>query len=316
MPLAVETHQLCKRFRNGRLAVSSLDLAVPPGSVTGLVGPNGAGKTTTLRLLLGLLRPTSGQIRLFGEDPRASGLSALSRVGAIIEGPTAYPYLTGYENLQVLADTGPGAPAQQLRRVLDEVGLGQRADEPVRTYSHGMRQRLAIGGALLNDPDLLILDEPFEGLDPRGMDDLRELVTRRARDSGTAVIISTHLLGEVESACDRVIVLEQGRLLASGDLAELLASDLLAVEVAAQPRARAEEVIEGLEFARRHAGENGQPRDETLLSVQVPAGREADLNSALIAAGVEVTALIPRPRSLASLFRELTGGRSADRGEP
>jgi len=311
MDLVVETQGLTKRYRGGRVAVDGLDLKVPKGSITGLVGPNGAGKTTTLRLLLGLLKPTAGKVMLFGEELRRARLSVLGRTGAVVEGPAFYPYLTGRENLRVLADATGTIAASRIDAVLEEVGLKGRGDDKVSAYSRGMKQRLAIAGALLAKPQLAILDEPFEGLDPRGMDDLRDIVSAEARDNGVTFIVSTHLLSEVERFCDRVVVLEFGKLLAQAPLAELLATDEIVVEVDATPHDRLREAVEAIDFARLDPAHDAAA--DGRFHIRVPTGREADLNAALVERDLAVAALVPRPRSLATVFRELTGGRSADR---
>ncbi len=310
MEAVVQTHDLTKRFRGGRIAVDGLSVSVPRGAVTGLCGPNGAGKTTTLRLLLGLLRPTGGRVDLFGKDVRGRGrLDVLRRTGAVVEGPAFYPYLSGADNLRVLADATGGVAASRIEEALEEVGLKGRGGDRAAAYSHGMKQRLAIAGALLAEPELVILDEPFEGLDPRGMDDLRDIIRKHAKGHGTTFLISTHLLNEVEDVCDRVIVVERGRLLAQGALAELLHEDEARVEVAAAPRTEAIAAIEALDFARVVDADG----DDAELHVFVEKGAEARLNAALVEGGIAVSALVPRPRRLATLFRELTGGRSADR---
>ena len=204
--------RLTKRF-GSTVAVSELDLGVPAGQVYGFLGPNGAGKTTTIRMLLGLITPTAGHIELLGRrlpDPRA-----VSRTGSMIEEPTFYPWLTGRQNLQVIAWEGGGCPVTELSRVLDATGLSDVAGRKVRAYSQGMRQRLGLAAAMLGRPPLLIIDEPTNGLDPAGIREVRGLLGDLA-GSGTAVFMSSHLLTEVEQVCDRVAVIVRGRVVEEG----------------------------------------------------------------------------------------------------
>jgi ABC-2 type transport system ATP-binding protein len=218
-PPVVQTRGLTKRY-GSRTVVDAVDMAVPPGVVAGFIGPNGAGKTTTLRMLLGLVRPTAGDGRVFGL-PLHSPASYLPRVGALIESPAFYPGLSGQRNLEVQATLG-GHPLARVPVVLERVGLADRGGDRYRTYSLGMKQRLGIAGALLGDPTLLILDEPTNGLDPAGIRDMRALVRSLAQD-GPTVLISSHLLAEVQQVCDWLVVIEHGRLVFQGPTARLLA---------------------------------------------------------------------------------------------
>ena len=215
----VETRGLTKRY-GSRTVVDALDMQIPPGVVAGFIGPNGAGKTTTLRMLLGLVRPSAGDGRVFSL-PLHSPASYLPRVGALIESPAFYPGLTGQRNLAVQATLG-GHPLARVPVVLERVGLADRGGDRYRTYSLGMKQRLGIAGALLGDPTLLILDEPTNGLDPAGIRDMRALVRSLAED-GPTVLISSHLLAEVQQVCDWLVVIEHGRLVFQGPTARLLA---------------------------------------------------------------------------------------------
>ncbi|MFD0823585.1 ABC transporter ATP-binding protein, partial [Micromonospora zhanjiangensis] len=225
----VRTTGLTKRY--GEItAVDALDLAVPAGQVYGFLGPNGAGKTTTLRMLLGLVRPTAGTVRVLGRPP-----GRLAGVGALIEGPAFYPYLSGRDNLRVLARyTGTGRA--RIETVLEMVDLADRGADRYAGYSLGMKQRLAVASALLKNPRLLILDEPTNGLDPAGMADMRALV-RRLGAGGCTVLVSSHLLGEVEQVCDRVAVVADGRLVAESTVADLRGGTSL--RVSASPLGRA-----------------------------------------------------------------------------
>jgi ABC-2 type transport system ATP-binding protein len=231
---AIRTFDLTKRFRSGQVAVRDLSLTVPSGSVYGFLGPNGSGKTTTIRMLLGLVRPTSGRHELLGR-PMPSGTSdALPRIGALVEGPAFHPYLSGRANLRRLdAADRTADPATASRRVdeaLDRVGLLAAARKRYRAYSLGMRQRLALAGVLLQPRDLLVLDEPTNGLDPQGTREVRSLILDLARD-GATIMLSTHLLSEVEQICTDVGVMHVGSLVAQGGLAELRHSTQARVRV-------------------------------------------------------------------------------------
>lgn len=221
-PFAIETQGLTKHYGK-HTAVEMLDLQVPQGVVFGFLGRNGAGKTTTIGMLLGLLRPTEGQAWLLGHDIRRSLRVALRRTGVLLDRPAFYPYLSGQENLWVVAQAlGGGAPGR-IGEVLEVVELAERASDRFATYSAGMKQRLGLAAALLNDPDLLILDEPTTGLDPVGQRDIREMVRRLARETGKTIFFSSHQLREVEQICDYVAVIDRGRLAAQGPLTEVAA---------------------------------------------------------------------------------------------
>jgi ABC-2 type transport system ATP-binding protein len=292
--IPVETNGLTRRYGD-LVAVDDVSLSVRSGEVYGFLGPNGAGKTTTLRMLLGLVRPTAGQVRLFGRAPATAGY--LARVGALIEGPGFYPYLSGRENLRVLARYG-GAPRARVEAVLELVDLAGRAKDRYGTYSMGMKQRLGVAAALLKDPRLLILDEPTNGLDPAGMADMRTLV-RRLGASGCTVLLSSHLLGEVQQTCDRVGVINAGRLVAESTVAELRGA--AALRVVADPLDRA------AARARALVGDSAVRVDGTALEVDVPPERAAWLNAELVADGIAVSELRLAERDLEKVFFELTG---------
>jgi ABC-2 type transport system ATP-binding protein len=214
---AVQTTALSKRYGNGVLAVDRLELRVRRGEVYGFLGPNGAGKTTTLKMLLGLIRPTSGQATVMGLPP--GDPAGLARVGALVESPSFYPYLSGRDNLRVVAHSC-GLSKARVEAALEEVDLGGRARDAFQTYSLGMKQRLGVAAALVKEPDLLILDEPTNGLDPQGMVEMRHLIRELGRGERT-VLLSSHLLNEVEQICDRVGVIVNGRLVAEGTVEEV-----------------------------------------------------------------------------------------------
>ncbi|MGK5738866.1 ABC transporter ATP-binding protein [Micromonospora sp. URMC 103] len=298
MNLPVQTEGLTKRY-GGLTAVQDLDLTVRAGEVYGFLGPNGAGKTTTLRMLLGLVRPTAGTVRLLGRPP---GAGQLAQVGALIEGPAFYPYLSGRQNLRVLARHA-GAPEARVPLVLDLVDLADRAGDRYAGYSLGMKQRLGVAAALLKDPRLLILDEPTNGLDPAGTADMRRLI-RRLGAAGCTVLLSSHLLGEVEQICDRVGVVSRGRLIAEGSVADL--RGVTGLRLLAEPLDGAAERVRALVGAERVRVVDGA------LEVAVEPDRAAWLNTELVRAGVAVRELRPRERDLEQVFFELIEKETAD----
>jgi ABC-2 type transport system ATP-binding protein len=247
--LAISSQGLTKRFRSGQVAVNAVDLAVPRGGVYGFLGPNGSGKTTTIRLLLGLIRPTAGTHSLLGMPMPGQAAEVLPRVGALVEGPAFHPYLSGLDNLRRLdaADrtTGPDTEQRRIEAALDRVGLLAAAGKRYRHYSLGMRQRLAIAAALLRPRELLILDEPTNGLDPQGTREVRALLAALSA-TGATVVLSTHLLSEVEQICSHVGVMHLGKLVAQGSLSELRDRTAPRAEVASSDPASAARVLADL----------------------------------------------------------------------
>jgi len=291
----VETHGLTKRYGSGVLAVDSVEMSVRRGEVYGFLGPNGAGKTTTLRMLVGLIRPTSGTATVAGHAPGAP--TGLAHIGSLIESPGFYPYLSGRENLKVVAELA-GVPLRRVEEVLDIVELASRAGRKFGTYSTGMKQRLGVAAALLKDPDLLILDEPTNGLDPQGMAEMRKLIRDIGQGERT-VLISSHLLGEVEQICDRVGVISNGRLVRQSTVQELVGEE--GVLVRAQPVAQAEEVLV------RAYGRESVSRQDGAIVLKAKPETSVEVNRALMAAGVGVSELRPFERSLEEVFFQLTG---------
>src|SRR5689334_1581971 len=272
--LAIETHGLGKRF-GARAALDSIDLEVPRGCAFGFLGRNGAGKTTLVRLLLGLARPTSGSYRLLGhEDPR----KALARIGAIVEEPRFHPHLTGRENLLVHAAARDKGAAARIEGALARVGLTGRADDRVKTYSLGMRQRLGVARCLLCDPELLILDEPVNGLDPAGILEFRQLV-RSLVAEGRTVLLSSHLLDEVEKTCDAAAIVDGGRVMAQGTIAELTSlSDERTIDIVAAPTVKAAGVLAGVPDVARAVEHEGGIR----ATLAPGAPRDLDVVTALL----------------------------------
>jgi ABC-type multidrug transport system ATPase subunit len=292
----VETRGLTKRYGTGIVAVDSLDLSVYRGEVYGFLGPNGAGKTTTLRMLLGLIRPSNGSAKVAGAAPGSP--ASLAKVGAIVETPAFYPYMTGYDNLRLLA-MYCGVKPSRVDATLAEVELTPRARHKFSTYSLGMKQRLGIAGALLKEPELLILDEPTNGLDPQGMADVRNLIIELGKGDRT-VLISSHLLGEVELMCTRVGVIRKGKIVAEGTVDQLRGAATLAV------RGTPEETAKAILIAEAGA-ENVTAMGDATFSVKMDLLRTAQINKHLVQGGVSVTELRADERSLEDIFMELTG---------
>jgi ABC-2 type transport system ATP-binding protein len=292
--LVVETHDLAKRYSERILAVDGLGLSVRRGEVYGFLGPNGAGKTTTLRMLLGLIRPTSGRALVLGAAPGSP--EGLRRLGALIETPTFYPYLSGRDNLRVLARYA-GTPETRIAPALAEVDLTSRAGDRFRTYSLGMKQRLGIAAALLKDPELLILDEPTNGMDPAGMAEMRPFIRSLGQGERT-VLLSSHLMSEVEQVCDRVGVISRGRLVGEGTVDELRGRESLWVR--AHPLDEAERLLGSMRGVGDVARADG--------GLSVAAGPEAApaINRALVQAGIAVSELRAERASLEKVFLELT----------
>ncbi|HXB04804.1 MAG TPA: ABC transporter ATP-binding protein [Candidatus Acidoferrum sp.] len=291
----VETHSLTKRYGSGVLAVNSVDMSVRRGEVYGFLGPNGAGKTTTLRMLVGLIRPTTGTATVAGHTPGSP--SGLARIGALIESPGFYPYLSGRENLMVVADMA-SVGKKRVDEVLDMVELTSRGGRKFGTYSTGMKQRLGVAGALLKDPDLLILDEPTSGLDPQGMAEMRKLIKDIGQGDRT-VLLSSHLLGEVEAICDRVGVISNGRLVTQSTVQDLLGEE--GVLVRAQPTDAAQDML------TRMFGPEAVSRRDGAIHLKTDPGKSLEINRQLTAAGIGVSELRPFERSLEEVFFQLTG---------
>ena len=290
----IETAGLTKRYgKRGVLAVDDLCLRVRRGEVYGLVGPNGAGKTTAMRMLVGLMRPTSGTARVLGRPAGTSG--SLTGVGAMIEAPDFYPFLTGRDNLRVMAEHADVAP-ERVGAVLAQVELTSRADDRFGTYSMGMKQRLGVAAALLKDPELLILDEPTTGLDPAGIAEMRVLLRRLGQGMRT-VLLSSHLMTEVEQTCDRVGVIRRGRIVAEGTLSELRGRAEL--QVRALPLERALQIVSALAYV------DGVRSDDGMLVIRVGTDRAGEINRALVTNGVDVTELTPVHPSLEGVFLRL-----------
>ncbi|MFF1304988.1 ABC transporter ATP-binding protein [Streptomyces sp. NPDC058307] len=299
----IHTRALTKRYRGGQLAVDGLDLTVPAGSVFGFLGPNGSGKTTTIRMLMGLIEPTSGSARVLGRPmPRASR-TVLPHVGALIEGPALYGFLSGRDNLVRYDAADPTAdPRTRNTRVaaaLDRVGLAAAAGKKAKAYSLGMKQRLGLAAALLQPRRLLVLDEPTNGLDPQGMREIRSLVRELASD-GTTVFLSSHLLDEIEQVCTHVAVMAQGRLITQGPVEELAAEARSRLVVTTPDTADAARIL-------KEQGVGDVVVAEDRVTADPPEGDLAAVNAALVTAGVRVRGFGVERASLEDAFVALTG---------
>jgi ABC-2 type transport system ATP-binding protein len=282
-------------------AVDGVDLTVEAGDVFGYLGPNGAGKTTSMRMMLGLIRPTAGEVRLFGRDPQKS-VAALEGVAGFVEAPRFYPYMTGRKNLDLLASLDGNGAAERINEVLDIVELTDRAKDKVGGYSHGMRQRLGIAASLLRAPKLLMLDEPATGLDPAGMRDMRLLIKRLASE-GITVLLSSHLLAEVEDVCDRVAIIRKGKIAYQGRLSDLRREAGLSYTLRTTNDAVAVEVVENFDGVEPDHQADGSlrfhPTDEQAV---------ADLSNKLVNAGASIIEMAPRSATVEELFFDLTEG--------
>ena len=296
---------LCKRFGR-REAVSNVSFEIEAGEVFGFLGPNGAGKTTTIRMLVGLARPDRGHVRIFGSDVSRDFIAAMKHVGSIVESPDLYRYLSGRENLLHFSRMLPDGAAGRIEELARLVNLEGRLDDKVSSYSLGMRQRLGIAQALLGAPDLLVLDEPANGLDPAGIREIRQLIGSLAHEKGIAVFVSSHLLAEVEQMCDRVSIIHRGRTLATGSV-----KDLLERFAAGRTRFVARPTAKTAELLSQHAGVQAVRVDDAeCVSAVIPPEAVATAVAALVGAGVEIFA-VERPSStLEEVFLEVTGGET------
>ncbi|MFI7383257.1 ABC transporter ATP-binding protein [Streptomyces sp. NPDC049813] len=305
MAPVIETRELTKRYRGGQLAVDRLSLTVPEGAVFGFLGPNGSGKTTTIRMLMGLIAPTSGTAQVLGRPMPRATRTVLPQVGALIEGPALYGFLTGRDNLLRLDAADPGADprtrAARAAAALDRVGLTAAAAKKAKAYSLGMKQRLGLAAALLRPRRLLVLDEPTNGLDPQGMREIRALVRELASD-GTTVFLSSHLLDEIEQVCTHAAVMARGRLLTQGPVTDLAATARGRLTITTPDTAEAARVL------KEHAVPLLATTDTGLTAEPPPAATDlAELNKALVTAGVRVSGFALERASLEDAFVALTG---------
>jgi ABC-type multidrug transport system ATPase subunit len=300
--VVLRTRGLSKKFGE-RWAAKDLDIEVRRGDVFCFLGPNGAGKSTTIRMILTLLRPTSGSIEIFGKDLYRYRSTVLSQVSGIVEKPDFYLYLSAFKNLEILGSMTCPVRKDEVMESLEAVGLRSRALEKVKTFSHGMKQRLGIAQALLTRPELVILDEPTAGLDPQGMKEVRELIQTLPRERGMTIFLSSHLLSEVEMVATRMAVIHRGELIAQGTVSELLEKEATDYTVEVSPLALAVELLEGLPWVKTLSAENGR------IEVRMEPGRSSELNRVLVTNHVEVFSLSPH-RTLEDYFLKVTEGTS------
>lgn len=295
----LEIDSLRKKFA-GRPALKGVSLRVGKGEIHGLLGHNGAGKSTTLGIILGMVMPDEGDVRIGGVSVLADRARALRRVGAIFESPSFYDYLSGWDNLKLLMGYSSGFDEKRARETVEQVDLGSRIHSKVRTYSHGMRQRLALAQSLLPEPDLLLLDEPTDGLDPEGIRWFRDFILRLREERGMTVLFNSHLLAEVELMCDRVTILRQGEVVFEGAVEGLQQQDGR-IEMDAEPWENARQVLESLGVEihdRNHA--------------RLPEGTDpADVLEALVRANVRVRSFAGTKKSLEDFYMEMLEGQAA-----
>ncbi|MEP6820093.1 MAG: ABC transporter ATP-binding protein [bacterium] len=300
--LILQTDALTKRYRR-RTVVDSLALTVERGDIFGFLGQNGAGKSTVIRMALGLVRPTRGRVLLFGHDMARHPLRALGRVGAIVEAPAFYENFSGYANLRLLAAMSGGAGQKQIDETLDLVGLLDRARDPVRTYSHGMRQRLGIAQALLPHPEFIILDELTDGLDPQGIHEIRLLLPRLRDELGLTIMLSSHQLFEVERICNRVAIINEGRLLYQGAVENLIEAEKL-IRITVEP------LEEAWQLLSRDSTLSISRNGSSSLYVRMPAEDIPRVNALLVANDIRVLELSPQRATLEDVFMKLTQVRT------
>jgi ABC-2 type transport system ATP-binding protein len=300
----IEIENLSKQFKEVK-AVDGLNLSVYQGDVFGFLGPNGAGKSTTIRMLLSLIKPSEGEIKLFGKSLKNERISILKNIGAIVEKPDFYGYLSAYKNLEILGRLSQAdVSKKRIMEVLEFVRLEKRYKSKVKTFSHGMKQRLGLAQALLHDPDLIILDEPTTGLDPQGMKEIRELIIHLSKDEHKTILLSSHILSEVEIVATRMIILNKGKKVVEGSVAELLNRDELKVTVETENPADAERFIKESKWSEKLNSSANNNMVFTLRQNEI-----SELNKYLVGKGINVSALIPT-RSLEGYFLEITDKES------
>ena len=298
----IEISGLTKRFKDV-LAVNELNFTVSRGDVFGFLGPNGAGKSTTIRMILSLISPTSGTIKIFGKTLLENRKEILANVGAIVEKPDFYQYLPAIKNLEILANiSGKEVTNKRIFELLELVGLKDRARSKVKTYSHGMKQRLGIAQALLHNPELIVLDEPTTGLDPQGMKEIRDLIIRLSKEENKTIFLSSHILSEIELVANRMIIINKGSKIVEGEVSELLNSSTLKVTFEVEDTAAVIKILEGTRWNRII-----ESMSEKKFVISIEQNAISVLNKYLVENGVMVNAIIP-VRSLEDYFLTITSG--------
>jgi ABC-2 type transport system ATP-binding protein len=298
----IQISSLSKRFKD-LLAVDELELHVNRGDVFGFLGPNGAGKSTTIRMMLSLVSPTSGTINIFGKSLLENRKEILTNIGAIVEKPDFYQYLPAIKNLEILAKiSGKEVSSKRIVELLDLVGLKDRAKSKVKTYSHGMKQRLGIAQALLHDPELIVLDEPTTGLDPQGMKEIRDLILRLSKDENKTIFLSSHILSEIELVANRMIIINKGKKIVEGEVSNLLNSNKVKVTVEVENIVTVKNILETTKWLNQIESISANKINFNLEQNEIPL-----LNKFLVENGIMVNALVP-VRSLEDYFLNLTSG--------
>jgi ABC-type multidrug transport system ATPase subunit len=300
--VVLRTNGLSKRFGK-RWAAKGLNIEVHRGDVFCFLGPNGAGKSTTIRMILTLLRPTAGSIEIFGIDLHKNRRAVLSRVCGIVEKPDFYLYLSAYKNLEILGSMTRSVRKEEIMEALEMVGLKSRAFEKVKTFSHGMKQRLGIAQALLTEPELIILDEPTAGLDPQGMKEVRGLIKKLAREKEMTIFLSSHLLSEVELVATRMAVINRGELVTQGSVSELLGGEPTEYSIQVSPLDSAIELLRKLPWVEVLSVENGK------IELRVEPGHASEVNRVLVSNHLEISSFYPH-RTLEDFFLKITEGTS------
>ncbi|MBU8732919.1 ABC transporter ATP-binding protein [Cytobacillus oceanisediminis] len=283
--------------------IDNISFDIYPGEVFGFLGPNGAGKTTTIRMLVGLIKPTSGKVEICGFDVRKQFVQAMQRLGSIVENPELYKYLSGRENLQIFARMLPDVDEERIQEVIDLVDLTVRIDDQVRTYSLGMRQRLGIAQALLGRPDVLILDEPTNGLDPMGIKDLRTFIRKLVDDTGLTVLVSSHILSEIELLADRVAIMSHGKIVKVGSVSDLVGALSSGVDWRVSDSFRAFAILKESPYVQA-----AELYDDHTIHTLMDDSKTSLLNEALMKAGIDVWTIERKVQTLEDLFISLTGG--------
>lgn len=298
----IQISSLSKRFKD-LLAVDELELHVNRGDVFGFLGPNGAGKSTTIRMMLSLVSPTSGTINIFGKSLLENRKEILKNIGAIVEKPDFYQYLPAIKNLEILAKiSGKEVSSKRIIELLDLVGLKDRAGSKVKTYSHGMKQRLGIAQALLHDPELIVLDEPTTGLDPQGMKEIRDLILRLSKDENKTIFLSSHILSEIELVANRMIIINKGKKIVEGEVSNLLNSNKVKVTVEVENIVTVKNILETTKWLNQIESISANKININLEQNEIPL-----LNKFLVENGIMVNALVP-VRSLEDYFLNITSG--------
>lgn len=298
----IEVKGLTKKYKE-LTAVDNLDLNVYRGDVFGFLGPNGAGKSTTIRMLLSLIKPTSGDIKIFGKSLKTDRIEILRKIGAIVEKPDFYLYLSAYKNLEILGKvSGINPTKQKIMEVLELVGLDKRYKSKVKTFSHGMKQRLGLAQALLHDPELIILDEPTTGLDPQGIKDIRDLIIFLSKEKGKTIFLSSHILKEVELIASRMIIINKGQTIIEGKVDELLASEAMKVNYEFVDSSKVIELVVNSRWK-----DNFKVKEKEQYIFEMDKGEIPDLTNYFFENGVKVMSVIPT-RSLEEYFLKITEG--------